>query len=190
MRRKNTRLARSNVDVVLVVLGLTIACVSASLERGAAEHGDAGEGPPGRFWEWRLPVGCDYSGFFLEMLGCLAELIRRTSAVALNTGACSEAMLWSLAPGEERAVRRATAAHAAASELPRHVIHAVLHKWSPRPQPKSPPVLQPSEVKYFAPSRLSETQPPRWQSGPPTCCSSTRSHAHGRCSRRGGARVW
>jgi hypothetical protein len=65
-----------------------------------------------RSWEWRLPVGCDYSGFFVEMLGSLAELIRRTGSVALNVGACSDAMLASLGPEEERAVRKATAVHA------------------------------------------------------------------------------
>ena len=135
MRRKKIWPLCPHFDVVLVVLGLT--CAGASLERGAAEHGSqnptqllpAGAGhsgvAAGRFWEWRLPVGCDFSGFFIEMLGSLAELMNQAN-VALNTGACSEAMLASLAPGEERAVRRATAAHAAASELPRPVIHSPL----------------------------------------------------------------
>ena len=152
-RRKEIWRSCPHFDVVLVVLGVT--CVGASLERGAADHGaqnlltqllPVGAGhsgvAAGKFWEWRLPVGCDFSGFFIEMLGCLAELINQAT-VALNTGACSEAMLASLAPGEERAVRWATAVHAAASELPHPVIHDALQNLGP--DPNFPPTHHPSK---------------------------------------------
>jgi hypothetical protein len=30
--------------------------------------------------EWRIPVGCDFSGFFVEFLGYLVELVSASSS--------------------------------------------------------------------------------------------------------------
>merc|ERR1719161_2074746 len=63
--------------------------------------------------EWRLPVGCDYSGFFVEVaLGffpAIAALVpgwRRS--LRLAHGPCPDAFVATLAPAERRAYAAAT----------------------------------------------------------------------------------
>ena len=60
---------------------------------------------------WRVPVGCDYSGFFVEVLNFLIGLqhlsYRNNDALflALDMGKCSEAFLDTLEPGEAELIR-------------------------------------------------------------------------------------
>ncbi len=41
---------------------------------------------------WKLPVGCDFSGFFVEVLTVIQPLIRIFN-FRLDIGACSDTML-------------------------------------------------------------------------------------------------
>jgi hypothetical protein len=55
------------------------------------------------------PVGCDFSGFFVELLGYLVPLSRRSSVrFAVDLGACSDETLQQLLPDEAVALRLAS----------------------------------------------------------------------------------
>ena len=41
---------------------------------------------------WKLPVGCDFSGFFVEILTLIQPLVR-TFDFRLDIGSCSDTML-------------------------------------------------------------------------------------------------
>eukprot|EP00300_Choanocystis_sp_HF-7_P006076 c14464_g1_i1.p1 GENE.c14464_g1_i1~~c14464_g1_i1.p1 ORF type:complete len:493 (+),score=57.82 c14464_g1_i1:22-1479(+) len=53
---------------------------------------------------WYLPVGCDYNGFFVELLGYIVELSSQVT-LAIHTGNCAEEMLSTLNPEEARVIR-------------------------------------------------------------------------------------
>lgn len=57
---------------------------------------------------WKLPVGCDFSGFFLEVLGYLVALEGKVPNLGLDMGTCSEEMFGLLAPQEAEILRRVT----------------------------------------------------------------------------------
>ena len=55
------------------------------------------------------PVGCDFSGFFVELLGYLVPLSRRSSVrLAVDLGACSDETMEQLLPDEAAALRLAS----------------------------------------------------------------------------------
>lgn len=56
---------------------------------------------------WRVPIGCDFSGFFVEVLGYILGLENYLSEGKLyvDIGKCSEGMLQMLSPGEARVLR-------------------------------------------------------------------------------------
>ncbi len=47
--------------------------------------------------QWKLPVGCDFSGFFVEIL-TLIEPLTRVFDFRLDIGSCSDSMLKATAP--------------------------------------------------------------------------------------------
>eukprot|EP00944_MAST-04C_sp_MAST-4C-sp1_P007443 g7443.t1 len=59
---------------------------------------------------WRVPVGCDYSGFFVEVLNFLIGLQsfagRKNDVISLDMGKCSEEFLRTLEPEEADLIRR------------------------------------------------------------------------------------
>ena len=59
---------------------------------------------------WRVPVGCDYSGFFVEVLNFLIGLQsfagRNNDVISLDMGKCSEEFLRTLEPEEADLIRR------------------------------------------------------------------------------------
>ncbi|KAK3235770.1 hypothetical protein CYMTET_54035 [Cymbomonas tetramitiformis] len=57
---------------------------------------------------WKLPVGCDFSGFFLEVLGYLVALEGKVPNLGVDMGTCSEEMFGMLAPQEAEILRRVT----------------------------------------------------------------------------------
>ena len=57
---------------------------------------------------WRLPVGCDFSGFFVELLGYVVPLTAHPQLrFAVDLGQCSAETLRQLAPREARALQEA-----------------------------------------------------------------------------------
>eukprot|EP00946_MAST-07B_sp_MAST-7B-sp1_P000906 g906.t1 len=76
--------------------------------------------------EWDIPVGCDWSGFFVEGLGFGVGLsnILGDGAFSLSVGDCAPEMLSQLTPREARILSRQTSASTTA-----HDFHAIiLHK--------------------------------------------------------------
>eukprot|EP00240_Pyramimonas_obovata_P015252 CAMPEP_0118948510 /NCGR_PEP_ID=MMETSP1169-20130426/47967_1 /TAXON_ID=36882 /ORGANISM="Pyramimonas obovata, Strain CCMP722" /LENGTH=276 /DNA_ID=CAMNT_0006894961 /DNA_START=117 /DNA_END=944 /DNA_ORIENTATION=+ len=61
--------------------------------------------------EWKTPVGCDFSGFFVEVLGYIVALDKRTPAFHLDIGQCSEDMLTKVGPEEREVLRRLQSKH-------------------------------------------------------------------------------
>jgi hypothetical protein len=55
---------------------------------------------------WKTPVGCDFSGFFVELLGYIVELEKRVPSFHLDTGRCSADMLAKVGPIEGEALQR------------------------------------------------------------------------------------
>lgn len=53
---------------------------------------------------WRAAIGCDFSGFFVEVLGLLPALIAHIPRFYLDIGQCTPAMLASLEPAESAMV--------------------------------------------------------------------------------------
>ena len=62
---------------------------------------------------WRLPVGCDFSGFFVELLGYLGALDARFR-LAVDVGECTEEMFAKLPAAEGALLRRLQSERAAA----------------------------------------------------------------------------
>ena len=59
---------------------------------------------------WELPVGCDFSGFFVETVTLLPELLRRTEGtMQYKVGECSDETLDALPAEERTALLRAQA---------------------------------------------------------------------------------
>eukprot|EP00959_Pyramimonas_sp_CCMP1952_P417471 8746419-Pyramimonas_sp.AAC.2 len=56
--------------------------------------------------EWKTPVGCDFSGFFVEVLGYIVALEARAPAFRLDVGRCTEAMLEKVGLKEREVLRR------------------------------------------------------------------------------------
>ena len=55
------------------------------------------------FIVWRVPIGCDYSGFFVEVLNFLIgldDIIKSDDLLHLDIGICSPKFLNTLAPKE------------------------------------------------------------------------------------------
>jgi len=59
--------------------------------------------------DWNLPVGCDWSGFFVEMLGYISELEGRVRKLILTSGKCGQGMLGQLTQEESKVVSRSQA---------------------------------------------------------------------------------
>ena len=57
--------------------------------------------------EWILPVGCDFSGFFVELLGYIVELNSRFDLAIRGLGVCTDSFLETLGPDEATALRAA-----------------------------------------------------------------------------------
>jgi glycosyltransferase involved in cell wall biosynthesis len=90
------------------------------------ERRDLAADPPVSFsLQWHLPVGCDWSGFFVEGLGFGVGLARAVGedAFALSVGACSEEMLAQLTEAEQRLVSRRAPLDAMAHEYHAVVLH-------------------------------------------------------------------
>jgi len=105
------------VNLVLMLDLFLVCCCCACLAIEAAEDGsNVNVQPSSRnsvvrdiVVDWKLPVGCDWSGFFVEMLGYIPELERRVRKLILSSGKCGQGMLGQLTQEESKVVSRSQA---------------------------------------------------------------------------------